>query len=180
MAKDPLKGVGEPKVRDLLHADDEKSWSQLEALCGVQCTAEEIVAFFGVSADTLDRRIRKHTDFSGFAEYFASKKRVGKISLRRKQWTKAMEGNTSMLIWLGKQFLGQSDLPKDIDGDGDIIFQSRIGPGGTVIQEIKNAAPEEMKSFDAKSILNEELESKKSTTKKKTAKKKTATKKPES
>ena len=176
MAKNPTHGIGRPTIK-VLTKDDEKGWSQLEALAGVQCTAEEVAAFFGVSADTLDRRVKSHTEYAGFAEYFADKKRVGKISLRRRQWTKAMEGNCSMLIWLGKQYLGQSDTPSHGESDGDIIFQSRVGPGGTVIQEIKNATPEDVKAFDAKDILNEELESKtKSTAKKKTTKK-AATKK---
>ena len=33
----------------------------------------------------------------------------GKTSLRRMQWEKAQSGNTTMLIWLGKQMLGQKD-----------------------------------------------------------------------
>jgi hypothetical protein len=31
------------------------------------------------------------------------------MSLRRMQWEKAQTGNTTMLIWLGKQMLGQKD-----------------------------------------------------------------------
>ena len=35
-----------------------------------------------------------------------------KIQLREKQWEVAMEGNVQMLIWLGKQYLGQKDTPE--------------------------------------------------------------------
>ena len=35
-----------------------------------------------------------------------------KIELREKQWELAMMGNVQMLIWLGKQYLGQSDKPQ--------------------------------------------------------------------
>lgn len=31
------------------------------------------------------------------------------MSLKRKQWEMAMNGNITMLIWLGKQNLGQTD-----------------------------------------------------------------------
>jgi len=31
------------------------------------------------------------------------------MSLRRRQYTTAMDGNTAMLIWLGKNWLGQTD-----------------------------------------------------------------------
>jgi hypothetical protein len=34
-----------------------------------------------------------------------------KIRLRRAQLRLAIDGNVTMLIWLGKQYLGQSDHP---------------------------------------------------------------------
>jgi hypothetical protein len=34
-----------------------------------------------------------------------------KIELRKKQWELAMDGDVRMLIWLGKQYLGQKDNP---------------------------------------------------------------------
>ena len=34
-----------------------------------------------------------------------------KIALKKKQWELAMAGDTKMLIWLGKQHLGQKDNP---------------------------------------------------------------------
>ena len=41
-----------------------------------------------------------------------------KLELKQKQWDVAMEdGNVQMLIWLGKQYLGQSDKPSDIKED---------------------------------------------------------------
>ena len=35
-----------------------------------------------------------------------------KLALRKAQWEKAMEGDTKMLIFLGKQYLGQKDIPE--------------------------------------------------------------------
>ena len=34
-----------------------------------------------------------------------------KLALKKAQWEKAMEGDTRMLIFLGKQYLGQKDTP---------------------------------------------------------------------
>ena len=34
-----------------------------------------------------------------------------KIALKKKQWELAMAGDTKMLIWLGKQHLGQKENP---------------------------------------------------------------------
>ena len=38
-----------------------------------------------------------------------------KLQLRIKQWEKAMDGDTRMLIFLGKQYLGQKDTPNEND-----------------------------------------------------------------
>ena len=35
-----------------------------------------------------------------------------KIALKKAQWEKAMAGDTKMLIFLGKQYLGQKDTPE--------------------------------------------------------------------
>ena len=85
---------------------DEK---QVEKLMAIQCTAEEIAGWFGVSVDTIDRRI-KEWGYPNFAEMFKQFSQDGKISLRRAQYKVATEKlNVAMLIWLGKQYLGQSD-----------------------------------------------------------------------
>ena len=38
-----------------------------------------------------------------------------KVILRKAQWEKAMDGDTRMLIFLGKQYLGQKDTPHEND-----------------------------------------------------------------
>lgn len=84
------------------------SWSDVEKLCGLQCTEEEIAQFLEISVDTLHRACKREYRIS-FAEYFRQKRGVGKISLRRSQWQLAQKGNAAMLIWLGKQYLDQRD-----------------------------------------------------------------------
>ena len=81
---------------------------QFENLCGLQCTLEEICGFFDVCTDTLEAWC-KRTYKANFSEVFSKKRGMGKISLRRNQWRLA-EKNASMAIWLGKQYLGQSDV----------------------------------------------------------------------
>lgn len=91
-----------------------KEWKQLENLCQIQCTGEEIAAIMGVDYDTLNRIIAtEYENYSGFSEYFKEKSAGGKASLRRRQWLKAQEGNVVMQIWLGKQYLGQSEPKSD-------------------------------------------------------------------
>jgi precorrin-4 methylase len=43
-----------------------------------------------------------------FTEYFELKRKSGRASLRRKQWQMA-DNNPTMAIWLGKQYLNQTD-----------------------------------------------------------------------
>ena len=80
----------------------------LNNLCAIQCTGEECASVLGVDYDTLNRNL-KHDGHGGFAEYFAKKSGAGKASLRRRQFKTAEEGNPTMQIWLGKQYLGQKD-----------------------------------------------------------------------
>jgi hypothetical protein len=45
-----------------------------------------------------------------FSQVFREKRVSGKASLRRTQW-KLAQKSTPMAIWLGKQYLGQRDVP---------------------------------------------------------------------
>jgi len=74
---------------------------------GLQATAQEIASSFHVSTFTLDKAINDHFG-TGFLELKKRCEGTGKLSLRRYQFKQA-EKNASMAIWLGKQWLGQSD-----------------------------------------------------------------------
>jgi len=77
-------------------------YDQVEKLAGLQCTQDEIASYLGCCVDTLQRDER----FSGLYKAGMDK---GRMSLRRKQWRAADDGNTTMLVWLGKQYLRQTD-----------------------------------------------------------------------
>lgn len=82
-------------------------WDQLKVLA-VWSTAEYCAEQLGMSADSLDRRIKEKYGH-GFAEFKKKAQEPMRINLMKKQYDVAMTGNTAMLIWLGKQYLGQSD-----------------------------------------------------------------------
>lgn len=82
---------------------------QFEKLCALQCTEEEICGFLDVTDKTLEKWCQKEYK-AHFSEVFRQKRGVGKVSLRRSQWRLA-EKNANMAIWLGKQYLGQKDMP---------------------------------------------------------------------
>ncbi len=81
---------------------------QFEKLCGLQCTLEELCCYFDCNTDTIEKWCKK-TYHKNFSEVFKLKRGNGKISLRRKQFEVAMDGNPTMLIWLGRNILNQTD-----------------------------------------------------------------------
>jgi len=92
----------------------------VEGLGRIGATAVEMAAVLPASQSTIEHRLAdKECDFSkAYQKGFS----LLKTSLRRKQVQVAMSGNTTMLIWLGKQILKQSDKhevrsPDEIDPD---------------------------------------------------------------
>ena len=73
---------------------------KIEQLAGFGCTNTEIASFFGCD----ESLIRK-----SYSEFLSKGRDKGKIRLRQLQWRAAERGNVSMMIWLGKQVLSQTD-----------------------------------------------------------------------
>ena len=90
----------------------------VQKLAQMHCTYEEIAEFCNVSTKTLQR---------SYVHLIKKGREMGKISLRRAQFEKALGCNVAMQIWLGKQHLDQRDkientnynepLPLIIEGD---------------------------------------------------------------
>lgn len=91
--------IGRPRIEL-----DARQLEQLQALARINASYEEIEAVMGVSVDTLTRR---------FAEVIKKGRSEGRSSLKRQQMKVALEGNVTMLIWLGKVLLGQSEVVVD-------------------------------------------------------------------
>jgi len=90
--------VGRPKAKFDL--------GEVEKLASYHCEDQEIAAFFDVDPKTVQRRKKDDPAFLSAIEKGRDK---GKLSLRRWQFDAAKTGNITMLIWLGKQYLGQAD-----------------------------------------------------------------------
>ena len=78
---------------------------ELEKLCSLHCTDQEIAAWFNVSVRTIQSR-RKQPQF---AEVMKRGWAKACISVRRAQLKLVEQGNAAMCIWLGKLLLGQRD-----------------------------------------------------------------------
>jgi hypothetical protein len=90
--------------------------AELEKLCGMQCTDEEIAAFFGVSTRTIERRRRVQR----FREVMEQAKAKGRVSVRRNLFRLASGGNVAASIFLAKNLLGYRD----------VLSNEHSGPGG--------------------------------------------------
>ena len=73
---------------------------QLEKLASSGCTNTEIAEFFGCTKSLLTK---------SYSTNLTKGREKGKIRLRQMQWKAADKGNVTMLIWLGKQILGQAE-----------------------------------------------------------------------
>ena len=115
-AKDTIKtqSIGRPKK--------ELDEDVIAKLSQIGCTQEEIGSVVGISARTLQRR---------YADLVAENKNIGKASLRKKLWEKALKGDPKLLIWLSKNELNMVDkihttqavepLPLIIDAKADEV-----------------------------------------------------------
>lgn len=73
---------------------------QVFKLAQIGCKNQEIADYFSCSPETIERR---------FAPELAKGRSELRMSLRRWQLESAKRGQVVMLIWLGKQMLGQQD-----------------------------------------------------------------------
>lgn len=90
---------------------------QVELLAGCGATTQEIASKLDCSKDTLERR---------FAAAIEKGRETGRMSLRGKQFERAMKGSDVMLIWLGKQLLGQRDkLELTTISDEDLLAEAK-------------------------------------------------------
>ena len=83
---------------------------QLVKLAVIGCTNAEIGVYFGLDASTVSRR---------FAGSLQKGRELRKRLLRQRQTEVALAGNVGMLIWLGKNVLGQRDKPLESSGTND-------------------------------------------------------------
>jgi precorrin-4 methylase len=86
----------------------------VEQLASIGCSMKEIAAACNCSVDTLERN---------FAEQITKGRENGKTRLRKKQIEVALAGNVTMLIFLGKNMLGQADKQEISGPDGTPVMQ---------------------------------------------------------
>lgn len=84
-------------------------WKQIAKFCFMQMVDQEIEYCAGADITTIQKECLEVNDCT-FSAYKAKHSAGGRASLRRVQFEKAtMDKDNTQLIWLGKQYLNQSD-----------------------------------------------------------------------
>jgi hypothetical protein len=94
--------VGRGKTQRVVPPDE--VWKLAE----IGMTDREIAEWFMIKEDTLRYN---------FADYLTKGRAGMKRRLRAVQLSTALSGNATLLIWLGKQYLGQTDSPLNTDAN---------------------------------------------------------------
>ncbi len=100
-------------------------YEQVEALSRLHPSDEEIAGFCGISRVTLEEW-KKDPEFQACVERGRAH---GKLNLRRRQLKKAEDGDGTMLVWLGKNMLGQADKAEVKHSHVQIVVQRLADEG---------------------------------------------------
>lgn len=120
----PPAELTETKTKPPGHAASKIDWDMFNKLCSFPIKQDDISWIMDVSVDTLAREIRAKFDLT-FAEYMTKRQATLRMALLQKQYQVAMGGNVSMLIWLGKNWLGQRDKFEEVKAEEPVSDQEK-------------------------------------------------------
>ena len=87
---------------------NEELAKKFEYLCSIGCSIEEISANLHIDNETLKKAVSKYYN-ANFSEVLAQKYQLQKTIIRAERMKRVKAGDTTMLIYLSKQLLGESD-----------------------------------------------------------------------
>lgn len=136
---------GEKVVQGMIVGRDQKVVPPQEVadLAKIGCSDRDIAEWFGITESTLRYN---------FSDFLIKGRGDLKQTLRRAQLKTALSGNATLLIWLGKNILLQSDSPtntadtKPLPWTDDTMEESFNDED---IDEIKDNLKQELKELDA-------------------------------
>jgi len=83
-------------------------WDKVDKLLLAGCSGTEIAPHFDIHVENFYLRVQEQYGM-GFTGYSALKRQQGDSLLKAKQFEKAMKGDNTLLIWLGKTRLKQRE-----------------------------------------------------------------------
>jgi transposase len=106
----------------------------------------EIGEILGITQQAVSALLKKPEYHAAWERARSSTKR----KLRRAQIDSALEGDRTMLIWTGKQYLDQRDSPKEVEINQNVQVR--------YIAEWGGAAPEELPAGEEMELIEGEAE----------------------
>lgn len=97
-------------------------WAKVDQLLMAGCKGTQIAPHFDMHPETFYDKVKEKYGI-GFTEYCAIKREHGDSLLHAKQFEKALKGDNAMLIWLGKQRLGQREQREDPNQHQKLVFE---------------------------------------------------------
>ncbi len=95
------------------------NWTKVEKMAMSGANGKQISSALGIHYDTLTTACVRENN-STFSDYLQAKREKGNNILLEKQFDLALKGDRGMLIWLGKNRLGQSDKKEVISENKNV------------------------------------------------------------
>lgn len=113
MAKPPTKKTAKIPI----------DWNGVGKYLQAGCSGVEVAGLLGIHENTLYLRCKQDQQMD-FVAFRAQKQAHGDGLLKTKQFESAMKGDKTMLVWLGKQRLGQTEKQQvETSGQQTIIVE---------------------------------------------------------
>ena len=108
---------------------------KVKMLASFGCSYIEIGKYFGCSEGVIRKRFK--------VEYEQGREEM-KLSLRQLQWKNAQQGNTALLIFLGKNYLQQTDKSQvDMTGNLETVLEE-VGFQGNPMDDQADSSQREI------------------------------------
>ena len=126
---DALTGINPSRRPKSINMDNEEVKTQVKLFGSLLATQEEMANWFDCCLSTIEKYMTEKDpdNVTEFLRVYKKSAAESKTSLRRVQMNKALEGDNTLLIWLGKQLLDQKDK-SDITSN-DKTINMVITPG---------------------------------------------------
>jgi len=103
---------GNPRGRPKLEFD----LNQIKLFGQFKATFETMAEWYGCSTQTITRKMKEEEFSQAYKKGFS----VTKMKISEAQIKYALQGNPTLLIWVGKQYLGQRDTTYEISEPIDL------------------------------------------------------------
>jgi len=109
---------------------------QLAIYGGALCTQQEVADILGITQQSVSEMLKK----PAYKEAWERARSVTRYDVRRKQIDAALDGDRTMLIWVGKQVLEQRDSPKEVEINQNVQVKYIAEWGGKPPDEVEGGA----------------------------------------